>query len=161
MTEVDFPDTEFSIRAPRGHGESVCIPQGAGVAAMWHENALVLQQASMCDWGEDLQELRDLARSEALKAATVYTSEYRDVSRASRGKAIVGSGHQPQLFHPGVWFKNFALHAVAEQLQATALNVIIDNDVCQTTSIKVPSGPAKSPHLEVVAFDQSREGVPF
>ena len=161
MTQVDLPHTEFSIRAPRGHGESVCIPQGPGVSTMWHENALVLQQASMGDWGEDLQELRDLARSEALKAATAYTSQYRDVDPASCGKAIVGSGHQPQLFHPGVWFKNFALHSVAKQLQATALNVIIDNDVCQTTSIKAPSGPATSPHLEVVAFDQSREGVPF
>ena len=43
------------------------------------------------------------------------------------------AGHQPELFHPGVWFKNFALGDLARRYQATAVNLVIDSDTVKST----------------------------
>src|SRR5437899_8846021 len=49
------------------------------------------------------------------------------------------AGHQPDLFHPGVWIKNFALHGLAKSYGSTPLNLIVDSDAAKTTSIRVPA----------------------
>lgn len=65
---------------------------------------------------------------------------------------IVG-GHQPEPFHPGVWYKNFLIDATAKELQsqgsrAIGLHVIIDHDLPKSLSIKIPHRPAPdSQHL--------------
>ena len=49
-------------------------------------------------------------------AARRWTAAYRNVPRRSRpirSGLIYLAGHQPQMFHPGVWFKNFALGELA------------------------------------------------
>ncbi len=161
MTLMTSQMNPVSIRAPREHGQAICVPQGSAILATWQANAAALESASFHEWGEDLGELRQLARVEVVTAAQNYSAQYRNVSAVSDRQPILGSGHQPQLFHPGVWFKNFALHRLATDLHATAINFIIDNDVCQSTGIKVPTGPVDRPHLEVVPFDRSAEGIPY
>src|SRR5262245_24255122 len=37
------------------------------------------------------------------------------------------SGHQPELFHPGVWLKNYLLSAIGQRVGGAAINLIIDN----------------------------------
>lgn len=49
------------------------------------------------------------------------------------------SGHQPTLFHPGVWFKNFLLANLAASQSANAVNLIVDNDLCPPATIAVPT----------------------
>ena len=73
------------------------------------------------------------------------------------------SGHQPTLFHPGVWFKNFALSKLGKQEKATPINLVIDNDVAVGSTIRVPvsdpsSGKAK---YETVDFDIRGGGIPY
>jgi hypothetical protein len=67
-------------------------------------------------------------------------------------------GHQPDLFHPGVWLKNFAIDAYARRLGGTAINLIVDTDYCRSTSVGVPVGTPESARLEYVPFD--RDGPP-
>jgi len=57
------------------------------------------------------------ARADLLAAARRWTAAYRQVDLASDDPEglIFLAGHQPELFHPGVWFKNFALGAIARQ----------------------------------------------
>ena len=45
------------------------------------------------------------------------------------------AGHQPELFHPGVWFKNFALGTLARRHGAAAVNLVIDSDTVKSTSL--------------------------
>ena len=161
MTLMESQVNPVSIRAPREHGQAICVPQGSAAYDAWQNNASLLESASFKDWGEELTELRQLAHSEVVTAARNYSAQYRNVDSISENQPILGSGHQPQLFHPGVWFKNFALHRFAAELNATAINLIIDNDVCQSTGIKVPTGPAERPHLEVVPIDRSADAVPY
>ena len=42
--------------------------------------------------------------------------------------SLLLAGHQPELFHPGVWVKNFALNGLARRHGATPLNLVVDND---------------------------------
>ncbi len=39
------------------------------------------------------------------------------------------TGHQPELFHPGVWVKNFAVAGLAAKAGGLGLNLIVDNDI--------------------------------
>ena len=52
---------------------------------------------------------------------------------------LVVTGHQPELFHPGVWAKNFASRQIADQCGGSALNLIVDIDVPHRHGIRVPS----------------------
>ena len=109
-----------------------------------------------------LWELVAATRREILTVATEYTSSYRDVSRPSNtaewiAAPIIMGGHQPDLFHPGVWLKNFAIDAYARRLGGTAINLIVDTDYCRTTSVGVPVGTPDSARLEYVPFDQSSQ----
>jgi hypothetical protein len=110
-----------------------------------------------------LWELVAATRREVLTVATEYTSSYRDVIRPSNtaewiAAPIIMGGHQPDLFHPGVWLKNFAIDAYARRLGGTAINLIVDTDYCRSTSVGVPVGTPDSAQLEYVPFD--RDGPP-
>ena len=68
-----------------------------------------------------LWELVAATRREVLTVAAEYTSSYRDVDRPTDvadwiARPIIMGGHQPDLFHPGVWLKNAALDAYARRV---------------------------------------------
>jgi hypothetical protein len=48
------------------------------------------------------------------------------------------TGHQPELFHPGVWVKYFLLQRIAEELGATAVDVVVDSDGYDTLAMTAP-----------------------
>src|SRR6202042_1418051 len=58
---------------------------------------------------------------------------------SSSSRPLVVTGHQPELFHPGVWVKAFAASGIATAHQGVALNLIVDNDIPKSTSIQGPS----------------------
>ena len=120
--------------------------------------------------GEPLTGLRNRARRQLIDDAIRYTSAYRDVSWVDAGhtdslvrQPIMMAGHQPSIFHPGVWFKNFALSHLAEQTGAIAVNLVIDNDVASGSSIRVPTVDPVSGDVaqQVVAYDVTGGGVPY
>jgi len=105
-----------------------------------------------------LWELVAATRREVLTVASEYTSNYRDIERPSDmadwiARPIVMGGHQPELFHPGVWLKNSALDAYARAVSGTAINLVVDSDRCVRTSVGVPIGTPHEAHLEEVPFD--------
>ena len=71
------------------------------------------------------------------------------------------AGHQPELFHPGVWFKNFALGAVARQHGAAAVNLVINSDAMKSTALPTPGGSLADPRREAVLFDRPDGRLPF
>jgi hypothetical protein len=113
--------------------------------------------------GRPLADLSRQAREELLAEARRWTSAYRPVDWASKNSdgLIFLAGHQPELFHPGVWFKNFALGALAQQHGATAVNLVIDSDTVKGTSLPVPGGSPGEPRVESIPFDAAGLQVPF
>ena len=105
--------------------------------------------------GRSLADISLLARTELLDGGTAMDGR---VSQRTSSPALDSpppipsgliylAGHQPQMFHPGVWFKNFALGELAKRHGATAVNLIIDGDTLSDTSLRVPGGSVAEPHV--------------
>ncbi len=152
-------------QAPRSDGEVFVEPSFTDVSRVLTENIELL-----ASHGQPLSGLRDRARRQLIDDAIRYTSAYRDASWVDAGHAdapvrrpIMMAGHQPSIFHPGVWFKNFALSRLAEQTGAIAVNLVIDNDVASGSSIRVPVVDPVDGEVsqQVVAYDYAGGGVPY
>ncbi|MCS7306096.1 MAG: hypothetical protein NZ602_13450 [Thermoguttaceae bacterium] len=71
------------------------------------------------------------------------------------------AGHQPQLFHPGVWLKNFALDRLAQKYSCISVNLIIDHDVPHNMQIRTPTGMPQQPRWVDIPLDAPAPGVPY
>ena len=93
-----------------------------------------------------IQESRE-PRGPQINQATVQ------LGAAAPLQPLIVSGHQPELFHPGVWAKNFVLHQLATTTDGIGLNLIVDSDTLISTRIAVPVGSKERPTLEHIPFD--------
>ncbi|MCE9567246.1 MAG: hypothetical protein K8U57_35030 [Planctomycetes bacterium] len=139
------------LRVPTANGDVLAVPDFDAIPALVEENRRRLHRDDVQIGGMSLRELRTLARREVLKLA------------GGQGDGpLLLAGHQPELSHPGVWAKNFALNGLAKKAGGTALNLIVDNDTLKSTSIRFPVVSDKWPvHLESVAFDTFTGEVPY
>jgi hypothetical protein len=150
------------LRAPHNHGQHLIDPPLDVAASLVAEN----QSNSHVDTdmaGNSLREIAQTARSDLLRAARRYTAAYRDVPATTNDQKtpLVMAGHQPALFHPGVWFKNFVLDRLVKKINATAVNLLIDNDVLRQAAIRVPTGDVLLPRAVTVAYDKPQPGIPL
>ena len=74
---------------------------------------------------------------------------------------LVVTGHQPELFHPGVWVKNFATAALARAHGGLGLNLIVDNDIPKSASIRVPRVGKDRIQMVRVEFDHWKGEMPY
>ena len=81
-------------------------------------------------------------------------------SKAAAGPLIV-TGHQPELFHPGVWIKNFAAGGIAGEQKGLRLNLIVDNDLPKSASIRVPSVADGLVRTTAVDYDRWAGEIPY
>lgn len=148
------------LRAPRGDREVLALPPLQSVGSL----LAVTDRAARCAYdvqGRSLCDLSALARRELIDAARQYTSSYRHVPAMAPAERILLAGHQPQLFHPGVWYKNFALSRLAREHHAAAINLVIDTDTMKDAALRVPGGSAEQPIARVIPFDDASGEVPF
>ncbi len=156
--------TYRKLRAPSEH-EGVHIEPSLEEAWSLLENncrALALFDGTI--GGLSSADLRAEARAHLLDAACKYTRTYLPEAVCDTPPApdrIVLAGHQPALFHPGVWFKNFALDYVARSCDAPAINLVIDSDDFRAPLLRVPAGTPESPRIEYVPFDIGSQKQPF
>ncbi|MGE0756046.1 MAG: hypothetical protein AB7F89_10460 [Pirellulaceae bacterium] len=152
-------------RAPRVHGQVLADPPLADVPRLAAQNRERLAEPSQQLWGVPADAWRQEARRELLELASTYTRAYRDWHipdvPAVGTRYLVLTGHQPRLYHPGVWFKNFALDRIGKSLSAVAINLIVDNDLVGPAAIRVPTGSVTEPRLESVPYDRSAGDMPF
>jgi hypothetical protein len=151
------------LRAPREDKSVLIEPPADRVGELLAANAAQRAGYAYDVQGRPLGELAHQARQELLALACRWTSSYRDAnpSRLETATTILLAGHQPQLFHPGVWFKNFVLDQLARQHGAVAVNLIVDNDTVKHNTLLVPGGSAAAPTLASLPFDRSAPPVPF
>lgn len=141
------------LRAPRRHGEFLIHPPLDAVRTLLEQSRERLGGSLL---GRPLADLRRQARNETLATAREYlTASGEPVPNCLSGPWFVG-GHQPELFHPGVWFKNFVLQRLARQHGGVPLNLVVDNDVAKAASLRVPA----ERRVVSVPFDTAMD-VPF
>ena len=164
MTPRDGSSTQRSWRAPRQDGGRLIDPPENQLGQVLAANQELLRRDDFELLGQRRSVFMPAARRELCVRARAYTLQYRSVSTdgsvAERGPLIL-AGHQPELFHPGVWYKNYALARFAQQSRAWAINLIIDNDLLHTPAIRVLSGTRKSPQVVRVPFDRSTVPLPY
>ena len=156
-----------SLRAPQGDGQTLVEPPLPSLPEVVATNRRLFAQSEYDLQGRSLSDLAGSARRALVERAIAYTSNYRDVPDRLRGLAHVAdapfllSGHQPQLFHPGVWYKNFVLGTLGRRLCGVAVHLLIDSDLCRSVSIRVPTGTASQPRVEAVPYDEPAAEVPY
>jgi hypothetical protein len=155
-----------ALRAPSGDGETLVDPSWEALPGAVARNREQLSYLQYEMQGRSLAELSASARRILLNRAIGYTTQYRSVPERWRNIASLESvpfllsGHQPELFHPGVWYKNFVLGSLAKKLDGVGVHLLIDSDTCRSASIRVPTGSASEPRVEAVAYDEPMAEVP-
>lgn len=155
------PGRRDTLTAPREDGAVLFDPPPSAVDGLLTHNAAQRRGWSCVVAGRSLAELAQLARRELLSEAAQYTRQYRDVAVPAAPTAVLAAGHQPGLFHAGVWAKNFALANLAAPRGATAVNLVVDNDTCKQASVTVPTGTVRQPLRTQVAFDAPAAETPW
>lgn len=148
-------------RAPSRDGEALIEPPLIS-AARRLVDASPAQRLGSSAIDLDVVALARLAREELLSAASRHTARYADVElQAGAAAPLVLAGHQPTLFHPGVWLKNAALGWFAQAAGAHAINVNVDNDTLSSPSIRVPRGTPEAAVVEAEFYDAPGAEVPY
>ncbi len=154
--------THHRFVLPRSDGSWLAEPNPSTWRASGSANHDALSRSDLNCQGRTLAELRHLTQQHAACAAARYTSELLGTDVAVPGQQPwIVTGHQPELFHPGVWVKNFAVARLARNAQAVGLNLLVDSDTHTGTEITVPTGSRNDPQRETVPFDDPRPESPW
>ena len=155
--------THRRLRAPTEHGATLHLPDAKHWRQLWDANRELTfsnGQFKHCD----LDALRKSGREELVAAAIEFSGKYRNDDFSNRDhNLVVMSGHQPALFHPGVWYKNFVLSELGTKTNSLAINLIVDNDICVTPSTTLPTQVNKTDEYVVgrLNYDQISNPLPF
>src|SRR3972149_3540387 len=72
---------------------------------------------------------------------------------------IIQTGHEPILYHPGIWIKNHLAHYLVKKLGGISVNMIVDNDACNMGFMYVPILSEISTSVGKVAFVKNKDHV--
>jgi hypothetical protein len=125
---------------PSGHGEVVTRPEYAEWAALAREGARTAAAWDIDLCGVPVAELRAMARGEALSAATAFSARMGVPIREVEDEPdlVVVAGHQPALYHPGIWIKDFLLQRLADETGAAAIDLVVDSDSFDAVEVHFP-----------------------
>lgn len=161
--------TEYArYRAPSESGQKLIAPPWGELCRTVAGNVAWRRETPLAVLGRPLADFAVDARREILERAAVYTSSYAKTPpikggahRGDCGSPLIVTGHQPELVHPGVWVKNFAVAALCASKGAVSLNLVIDGDACRSTAIRVPTGTLEQPRWESIEFDGPAAEMPW
>ncbi len=154
-------------RAPTANGAVLAEPGFDAIPALVEANRKLLDRDDVMVGDLPLRELRAQSRRDVLELAWQYTrweGDNQHHPKPSSDGPLLIAGHQPELSHPGVWVKNFALNGLARKLDGIPLHLVVDNDTLKSTSLRFPvfqSGDPASVRMESLAFDAFDGEVPY
>jgi hypothetical protein len=152
------------LRAPSNDGGVVAEPPLSEAKARLESNREHLRSWDFDFQGRRASWLRAMARKEVLAHSERYLERFGlgHVPRIPTDAPLIVSGHQPELFHPGVWVKNFALGGLAGEHGAIPLNLIVDDDIPKSTALRVPTAaPNSTLRTTMVDFDEWSREIPY
>lgn len=153
------------LRVPRQDDVVFSRPELSQIIGDAEENRRMFEACSRERSGKIISSLRSWARNAVLEEAARYTAELTgnsvDLPADLDARLLFMTGHQPALFHPGVWVKNLLVGKVAQQTAGLSLHLIVDNDLVSSTSIRVPQGTQAAPELVEIPFDETIEKKPW
>jgi hypothetical protein len=151
------------LRAPSNDGALLAEPPLDQAEFLLDKNVQALDQWDHDFQGRSARRLRASSRQQVLGLARGYLGRFGlEVPSTPTGASpLILTGHQPELFHPGVWVKNFAADAVARVSGGVALNLVIDNDLVKSAGVRVPHREPSGLRVERVDYDGWVGQTPF
>ena len=140
MTESVLGGVE-PVRAPRGNNLAAIAPPRDAIAELLNANHAFWSSGEVPSW---IRDLRGAARRQLAPVAREYTNSYLSgplvpESELRENRTWIVGGHQPELFHPGVWFKNILIDRLAKETASVGLHAIVDHDLLRTATLRVPT----------------------
>ena len=161
MSAADVPLRYRRIPAPREDGAALIDPPVSEAARLVEANRKLAETWDHAS-GLPFANWRAAARERLLRNVELID---RDTSEsAATGllrRPFILAGHQPSLFHPGVWLKNFLVDRIAKENAGNGINLIVDNDTVRHAGIHVPTGTLQSPRLADVPLDVPAPEMPW
>jgi hypothetical protein len=148
------------VRAPTEDGAIVAAPPLTEAEGLVRANVRSLYASGLTVGGQPWLEFRNKARQSLLRAVRQYFGQRDEPTHIHPDPhGIIMAGHQPELFHPGVWVKNFALNGLARKHAFLPVNLVVDNDSVKSTTLHFPDGDP--PHRSTISFDTPSDGEPY
>lgn len=124
---------------PRGNRQFACWPGLADLPSLVRENSELKSRYRFDVLGQSALDFAASCRRDMAAAASAYESELGfSACDLSKGP-LIATGHQPELFHAGVWVKNFLTARLASSLGGSSFNIIVDNDVPKHVGLVAPA----------------------
>ncbi len=143
-------------KPPEGHGEVLCAPPFETWRGLVERTA-----AAVATWPQEVRALREQARAETVAEAERFSATFGIApARPWPGGPIAMTGHQPELYHPGVWVKGFLVDRLAAETGALGLDVVVDTDVCDPVRLRVPQ-PGKHPGVREIELTGAGNGAAY
>lgn len=152
------------FRAPQADNSALISPDWPRSLALATDNHERLVSGGLQLYGQDLAGIAASARKRIIAAAARYTSQYANVDPLAsdhESQLFFLSGHQPELFHPGVWLKNFALAELARQTGGVGVHLLVDSDLCRTPGVRAITGSVSEPRLTGIPYDLTLAPQPY
>lgn len=153
MTEKQGQIVYRSLHAPKENGAVLIEPTPEQFEKQIKQFCQSPSTATRVGWKlKDFYQNKILARQELIQLLGLDWA-------AALSAPIVMVGHQPHLFHPGVWMKNFVTSRIAKKAGGIDVNLIVDNDVSKSPVIAVPTQEQGA--IAQIAFDSNAEEMPY
>lgn len=159
---AEAPWVRTRIRVPRKDGAILALPNSSCAQQVAERNSSEFASTDSRIAGVPFSDLRAAARREVIDAAVDWTGRIlRRPVDADADRVIFATGHQPDLFHTGVWIKNLAVAELASRSSSVGVNLIVDTDVAGPARIRVPAGSQQHPMFDFVDYDIPQEVEPW
>lgn len=145
------------FRVPAANRAILADPPFDQIPELVRQNRKLLSRDDVRVGGLPLNEFRKQARAEVLGLFPSPTRGEGLGVKGSNDAPLLVTGHQPELSHPGVWVKNFALNGLARRLGGIPLHLIVDNDTMKSATITFPiwdEWKPESVRLKSAAYDE-------
>lgn len=75
-------------------------------------------------------------------------------------QAVIATGHQAWLWHPGILAKDIAMAVAAQRQGAQTVHIVVDHDVHEALKIDVPVRVGQELRVQTLRFGEELAGVP-
>lgn len=93
-------------------------------------------------------------RKEAMRGAVLGSPLTKD-------PVVIQTGHEPVLYHPGIWIKNHLVNHLVKIIGGVGINSIIDNDACTMGFAYVPVLSTSHPFVQKVALIKGMDKMAY
>lgn len=158
-------DAWAKAEIPAHSGDVVTVPRACTWTTLARANRAAADAWAFQVAGMPVARWRREGRNELWALACAATDEMDGqpprTAPGGPGKLVLGTGHQPELFHPGIWVKALLLDVICRSESVAGLNVIVDSDLPDASRILVPEYRDRHWHKSWTPIPGMRNGLPW